>query len=65
MRNKEERMFIAMDMVMNPKAYANISLIEAEQMSVDEDYQCDISQYDLGNLFLIAINIFLYLWLPG
>jgi hypothetical protein len=65
MRNKEERMFIAMDMVMNPKAYANISLIEAEQMSVDEDYQCDISQYDLGNLFLIAINVFLYLWLPG
>jgi hypothetical protein len=37
---------------MNPDLYVNISLIEAEQMSVDEDYQCE--------LIHTYINIFIY-----
>jgi hypothetical protein len=61
MRNKEERMFIAMDMVMNPEVYANISLIEAEQMSVDEDYQCELSQYDLERINNLPTSISLAL----
>jgi hypothetical protein len=46
---------------MNPDVYANISLIEAEQMSVDEDYQCELSQYDLERINNLPTSISLAL----
>ena len=35
-RNKEERQFIALDLVMRPEEYENVPLMEAEQMHFDE-----------------------------
>jgi hypothetical protein len=43
LRNKDERKFIGIDMILNPEAYTNVSIVEAEQMRFDDDYQCELS----------------------
>lgn len=50
LRSKDERLFIGMDVVMRPEAYAHLSIIEAEEMQFDPDYQCELSKSELDRL---------------
>ena len=36
--------------VMHPEAYLSVSLVEAEQMQFDDDYQCDLPLSDLQRI---------------
>ncbi|NDD92990.1 hypothetical protein EBZ37_13025, partial [bacterium] len=50
LRTKDERKFVGMDLILNPEAYMHISMVEAEQMRFDEDYQCDLAKTDLDRI---------------
>jgi hypothetical protein len=44
LRTQDERKFVGIDIIMNPGVYSNISIVEAEQMQFDEDYQCELTK---------------------
>jgi len=50
LRTKDERRFVGLDLVMNPEAYLHVSMVEAEQMRFDEDYQCELLKSDLDRI---------------
>ena len=50
LRTKDERKFVGIDLVMNPEAYLHVSMVEAEQMRFDEDYQCEMTKADLDRI---------------
>ena len=52
-RNKEERQFIALDLVMRPEEYENVPLVEAEQMHFDEDYHTTLNADDLRRINML------------
>jgi hypothetical protein len=67
LRTKQERQFVGIDIVIHPEAYAHISLIEAEQMQFDKDYQCNLAKSDLERIeklpeqvFTIVVSLSLY-----
>ena len=49
-RTKDERRFVGIDLVLNPEAYLHVSMVEAEQMRFDEDYQCELSKADIQRI---------------
>lgn len=49
-RTKEEKQFVGIDLILFPEAYSHISLLEAEQMKMDEDYQCSLTKNDLHRI---------------
>jgi len=64
-RTKEERQFLALDLVMHPELFENVPLMEAEQMRFDEDYQTDLSAEDLARIDNLPHNVALALpYLP-
>lgn len=50
LRTKDERKYVGMDLILNPEAYLHISMVEAEQMRFDNDYQCDLAKTDLERI---------------
>lgn len=60
-RTKDERKFVGIDLVMHPEAYMHISIVEAEQMQFDEDYQCGLSKSDLEKIVKLPEQISLAL----
>lgn len=50
LRTRDERRYLGMDMVMHPEDYIHISILEAEQMQFDEDYQSDLTKSDLERI---------------
>ncbi len=57
LRTKDERRFVGLDLVMNPEAYLHVSMVEAEQMRFDEDYQCELMKSDLDRIFKLPEQI--------
>jgi hypothetical protein len=56
-RTRDERRFLALDLVMHPEAYADVSLIEAERMQFDEDYQCSLAKVDLDRIYKLSEEV--------
>jgi chromosome segregation ATPase len=50
LRSKDERKFVGIDLVLYPEAYLHVSLVEAEQMQFDPDYQCNLAKSDLERI---------------
>jgi chromosome segregation ATPase len=50
LRSKDERKFVGIDLVLKPEAYIHVSLVEAEQMQFDPDYQCNLAKSDLERI---------------
>lgn len=61
LRTKDERKFVGMDMVLHPEAYLHITIVEAEQMQFDEDYQCELSKSDLERIIKLPDQVSLAL----
>jgi hypothetical protein len=59
LRNKDERQFIGIDLILYPNEYLALTSVEIEQMSFDEDYQCHLSKSDLQRILKLpeAINL--------
>ena len=43
LRSRHERRFIGLDVILNPGCYEHVTIVEAEQMQFDEDYQWELS----------------------
>lgn len=43
LRSRNERRFIGLDVIMNPGSYEHVTIVEAEQMQFDEDYQWELT----------------------
>jgi len=57
LRTKDERKFVGMDLILNPEAYLHVSMVEAEQMRFDDDYQCDLAKTDLTRIMNLPEQI--------
>jgi hypothetical protein len=57
LRSKDERKFVGIDLVMNPEAYLHVSMVEAEQMRFDEDYNCELSKADVERIYKLPENV--------
>ena len=57
LRSKEERKFVAIDLVLNPEAYLHVTVVEAEQMQFDDDYHCFFSKSDLTRIMNLPNQI--------
>ena len=57
LRTKEERQFVAIDLVMNPEAYLHLSVAEAEQMQFDSDYLCPLSKVDIERIMKLPEQV--------
>eukprot|EP01038_Epipyxis_sp_PR26KG_P004789 gene4789-6716_t len=56
-RTKDERLFVGFDLVLHPEAYLHLSVVEAEQMQFDEDYQCTLAKSDLERILKLPQQI--------
>lgn len=61
LRTKEERKFIAIDMVLNPNEYNHLTTTELEEMKFDPDYQVDLEITDLERILKLPEQIALAL----
>lgn len=50
LRTKEDRKFIAIDLILHPEEYLEINVTEAEEMQFDPDYQCELKKSDLERI---------------
>lgn len=50
LRTKEDRRFIAMDLILHPEEYLDINITEAEEMQFDPDYQCNLKRSDINRI---------------
>jgi hypothetical protein len=57
LRNKDERQFLGMDIILHPSDYLYLTSVEAEQMSFDHDYQCHLSKTDLQRILKLPEQI--------
>ena len=56
-RSRDERRFIGIDIILNPQAYASLSITEAEEMQFDPDYQCELTKLKLQKIVHLPENI--------
>ena len=61
LRTKEERKFIAIDMLLNPSEYESLTTTELEEMKFDPDYQIDLDVPDLERIMKLPEQIALAL----
>ena len=57
LRTKEERQFVAIDLVLYPEAYLHLSVAEAEQMQFDSDYSCPLSKVDIERIMKLPEQV--------
>lgn len=57
LRSRDERKFIGIDLIMNPSVYENVSIIEAEQMQFDDDYQWHLDKANFERLQKLSADI--------
>lgn len=50
LRTKDERQFVGIDLVLHPDAYKHVSIVEAEQMQFDDDYQCELTAENIRRI---------------
>ncbi|GMH74329.1 hypothetical protein TrST_g7101 [Triparma strigata] len=49
-RNKEEKAWVSMDVILNPEKYSHVSEVEAEEMKFDPDYSINFGVNDIKRL---------------
>lgn len=49
-RDKDERLFVALDLAMHPQCYSHLTPIEVHMMMVDKDYHSDLTNTDLKRI---------------
>ena len=57
LRSKDERNFVGIDLVLHPEAYVHVSLVEAEQMQFDADYNCNLAKSDLERILSLPEQV--------
>ena len=57
LRTKEERQFVAIDLVLYPDAYFHLTIAEAEQMQFDSDYSCPLSKPDIERIMKLPEQV--------
>ena len=56
-RSKEEKMWVSMDVVLNPDKYSHVSEIEAEEMKFDPDCSIKFSIEDIKRMLNLPPQI--------
>ena len=56
-RNKEEKMWVGMDVIVNPDKYSHVSEVEAEEMKFDPDYGIKLELKDIKRLLALPAQI--------
>ena len=57
LRTKDERKFCGIDLVVHQEAYLHVSMVEAEQMRFDEDYNCELTKQDIDRIHQLPEQI--------
>ena len=56
-RTKEEKMWVSMDVIINPEKYSHVSEVEAEEMKFDPDYSIKFEPNDINRLLNLPSQI--------
>ncbi|GMH66094.1 hypothetical protein TL16_g04355 [Triparma laevis f. inornata] len=56
-RNKEEKAWVSMDVILNPEKYSHVSEVEAEEMKFDPDYSINFGVNDIKRLLNLPPQI--------
>lgn len=57
LRTKEERQFVAIDLVLYPEEYLHLSIVEAEQMQFDSDYLCPLAKPEIERIMKLPEQV--------